>query len=410
MNKRKIINDPVFGFLDIATDLIFEIIEHRWFQRLRRIKQLGLTYFVYPGATHNRFQHALGSAHLMKAALDVISTKSADISDEEREAAIIAILLHDIGHGPFSHALEHSIVHNVDHEVLSGLFMERLNNEFRGKLDLALQIFNNKYHKKYLYQLISGHLDMDRMDYLRRDSFYTGVVEGTIGSERIIKMLTVKDDKLVVEAKGIYSVEKFLIARRLMYWQVYLHKTVISAEFLLVKILQRAKYLAGIGTRLFATPSLDLFLKKGINSEAEFREDKNLLEDFSNLDDNDIFSSIKVWMKHEDKVLSFLSRALINRRLFRIEISKQKISNIKLEHIKNQAVKQLGFSYEEVNSIVCSELFINNAYSADEGNIYILYNDGKMLDIVEASELLDDTLLSKDIVRYFVSYPKELKL
>ena len=410
INKRKIINDPVFGFLNITSDLIYELMEHPWFQRMRRIKQLGLTYFVYPGATHNRFQHSLGSAHLMKAALDVLISKSHNISEKEKEAAIIAIMLHDIGHGPFSHALEHSIVYNISHEIFSSLFIEKLNEEFNGQLSLALEIFNNSYKRKFFYQLISGHLDMDRMDYLRRDSYFTGVVEGTIGSERIIKMLDVDDDNLVVESKGIYSVEKFLIARRLMYWQVYLHKTVISAEFLLIKILKRAKFIAEQGVELFATPSLKIFLNKKIYDKKVFQNDKNLLNEFSFLDDNDIISSVKVWMNHEDKVLSYLSNALINRCLFRIEISDIEFSEEKTEMIKSKISNRLGFTENEVDFIFCSDKFRNNAYSAEEGKIIIRNKDGEKKDITEASELLDNSLLSKEVVKYFILYPKEVLL
>ncbi|MFC2117466.1 HD domain-containing protein [Bacteroidota bacterium] len=409
-NKRKIINDPVFGFLNITSDLIYELMEHPWFQRLRRIKQLGLTYFVYPGATHNRFQHSIGSAHLMKAALEVLSAKSLDISEKEKEAAIIAIMLHDIGHGPFSHALENSIVNNINHEIISSLFIENLNKEFDDQLSLALEMFNNAYSRIFFHQLISGHLDMDRMDYLRRDSFFTGVVEGTIGSERIIKMLDVENDNLVVESKGIYSVEKFLIARRLMYWQVYLHKTVISAEFLLIKILQRAKFLAVRGSKLFASPYLNTFLTRKITDKKVFQDDKNLLNEFSFLDDSDIISSVKVWMKHEDKVLSFLAKSLINRRLFKIEISDKKFSKDKTEKIINQIAEKLGFSEEEANFIFCSDKFRNNAYSEEEGGIIIRYKNGEKKDIIEASELFDDSLLSKEIVRYFILYPKEVLL
>lgn len=381
--------------------------EHRWFQRMRRIKQLGLTYFVYPGATHNRFQHALGSAHLMNQAIEVICSKSYELSAAEKEAAIVAIMMHDIGHGPFSHALENSIVHNISHENLSMVFMKTMNEEFNGRLSLAIQIFNNQYHRKFLHRLISGHLDMDRMDYLRRDSFYTGVVEGIVGSERIIKMLKVENDELYIEAKGIYSVEKFLIARRLMYLQVYLHKTVISAEFLLIKILQRAKYLAGKGIELFATPSFKYFLKENVNSVQEFLNN-NMLASYACLDDYDIFSSIKVWTNHKDKVLSFLTNALVNRNLFKIEISREKISTEKVEQIKELVVKKLGFSRKEADFVVCCDSFTNNAYSAQEGKINIIFNNGEIKDIIEASELLDDELLSKDVIRYFISYPKGL--
>ncbi|HEY0896678.1 MAG TPA: HD domain-containing protein, partial [Sphingobacteriaceae bacterium] len=322
MNKKKIINDPVYGFITIPTDLIYDLIEHPYFQRLRYIKQLGMTHLVYPGALHTRFHHALGAMHLMKLAIETLRSKGHEITAEEEEAASIAILLHDIGHGPFSHALEHTIVTGIAHEHISTLLMDKLNHQFGGRLELALEIFNKRYYKSFLHQLVSGQLDLDRMDYLNRDSFFTGVSEGVISSDRIIKMLDAAGGQLVIEEKGIYSIEKFLIARRLMYWQVYLHKTVIGAEQMLVKILERAKELAVGGKRLFATPCFGHFLNHSVTRE-EFMGDPEHLKHFSALDDHDIFTSIKVWANDDDLILSRLCRQLIRRDLYKVEISTQ---------------------------------------------------------------------------------------
>jgi HD superfamily phosphohydrolase len=328
-NKKKIINDPVFGFINIRSELVFDLIEHPYFQRLRRIKQLGLSCMVYPGANHTRFEHALGALHLMRSALAILKLKGQEISDEEADAVSVAILLHDIGHGPFSHVLEYTLVPDVPHERISLLLMEELNRQFGGKLELAIRIFTDRYHRHFLHQLVSSQLDMDRLDYLSRDSFFSGVSEGVISAERIIKMLNVKNDELVVEYKGIYSVENFLIARRLMYWQVYLHKTVLSAEYLLINVLTRARELALAGTDLFATPVLKAFLQNGIvlddfifNRPIDGRD---TLELFTQLDDNDIIASIKEWQNHPDIVLSYLARCIINRRLYKIKISKKPI-------------------------------------------------------------------------------------
>ena len=318
-NKKKIFNDPVYGFISIPQEIIFDVIEHPFMQRLRRIKQLGLTDLVYPGALHTRYHHVLGAMHLMSKAIATIRRKGHTISETEEQAALLAILLHDIGHGPFSHALEHDIVSGVSHEEISIFFIERLSKEFNGELDLALEIFKNTYPKEFLHQLVSSQLDMDRMDYLNRDSFYTGVNEGKIGSDRIIEMMNVVNGKLVLEEKGIYSIEKFIVARRLMYWQVYLHKTVVAAEYMLIQALRRAKELKQKGTALFASPALNYFLENNVSAE-DFKSDPKVLERFALLDDYDILGAIKVWQSESDKVLSELSKRIIERRLFKIEV------------------------------------------------------------------------------------------
>ncbi|HEX4887624.1 MAG TPA: HD domain-containing protein, partial [Luteibaculaceae bacterium] len=332
--KRKIINDPVHGFIALPSKVIVDMVEHPFFQRLRRIKQLGLTHMVYPGALHTRFHHVLGAMHLMNEALDVLSAKGEIITPEEKQGALLAILLHDIGHGPFSHALENTLVTGVHHEQLSELFMDLLNKEFNGALSLGISIFKNQYPKKFLHQLVSSQLDMDRLDYLSRDSFYTGVSEGVISAERIIKMLAVVNDELVVEEKGVYSIEKFIVARRLMYWQVYLHKTVVSAEFLLVNILKRAKELAKRGEVLFASPALQRFLYHDYEWR-HFEQDPTLLTDFAQLDDFDIMTSVKVWQSNSDKVLAELCHRMVNRQLFKIVIQKEPFQENKLIQLKS---------------------------------------------------------------------------
>ncbi|MFW5705520.1 MAG: HD domain-containing protein, partial [Bacteroidota bacterium] len=332
-NKKKILNDPVYGFISISSELIFDLIEHRYFQRLRRIKQLGLTHLVYPGALHTRFHHAIGAMHLMQQAIEVLRSKGHEITKDEALGTLTAILLHDIGHGPYSHTLEKSIVCSITHEELSLMFMQRLMKEFDGMPETGISIFNNSYHKKFLHQLVSSQLDMDRLDYLKRDSFFTGVSEGVINTDRIIKMLDMHDDNLVVEAKGIYSIEKFIIARRLMYWQVYLHKTVLSAEQMLVRIIRRARYLARNGTPLFATSPLRPFLEQELYME-DFKENPDILDTFARLDDFDIFTSIKEWVHHPDKVLSNLCYSLVNRQLFRTEIMNKPIPPGAVENVK----------------------------------------------------------------------------
>ena len=404
-NKRKIFNDPIYGFVSLPYEIIFDLIEHPYFQRLRRIKQLGLTNLVYPGALHTRFHHAMGAMHLMGEAIEEIRSKGHEITDIEAKAVTIAILLHDIGHGPFSHALEHSIVNNVTHEDISQLFMDRLNKEFNGELTLAIKIFKNKYHKKFLHQLVSSQLDMDRLDYLKRDSFFTGVSEGVISSDRIIKMLNVSNDQLAVEAKGIYSVEKFIIARRLMYWQVYLHKTVLSAENLLVQILKRAKELAQKKTDLFCTPALKIFLYKQY-SKNDFRNIPELLDAFALLDDNDIMTSIKVWTTHKDTVLSMLCKQLVNRRLFKVEMQNQPIKETKIREIKNEIKKRYHFNDKEVNYFVFSGTVANDAYRSDKISINILFKDGTTVDIAKASDQLNIEVLEKTVKKYYLCYPK----
>ncbi|MFZ4413099.1 MAG: HD domain-containing protein [Bacteroidales bacterium] len=406
INKRKIINDPVHGFIGLPNDLIFDIIEHPYFQRLRRIKQLGLTHLVYPGAIHSRFSHALGSMHLMLEAIEVLRQKGQTITDEESTAAAIAILLHDIGHGPFSHALEHSIVDSMSHEALSEIFMNRLNDTFNGELKMALDIFKGNYSKKFLHQLVSGQLDVDRLDYLTRDSFFTGVSEGIIGTERIIKMLNVWDGELVVEIKGIYSIEKFLVARRLMYWQVYLHKTVLSAEQLMIKILKRAKQLAQSNIDVFATPALSIFLKNNYQKH-DFVENESLIEAFSQLDDFDIFASIKVWQLHDDKILSELSKSLVNRKLYQIELQNKAFDKIKIAELKKRIGKFYAITEEETDYFVFTTEVVNNAYNLNHENINILLKNNVVKDITEASDQLNAAFLDKIVKKQLLCYPKE---
>ncbi|MEO8760271.1 MAG: HD domain-containing protein [Bacteroidia bacterium] len=406
-NKRKIINDPIYGFVTLPDDFIYELINHPYFQRLRRIKQLGLTNLVYPGALHTRFHHAIGAMYLMTEALNVLQSKQIEITPEEIQAVTIAILLHDIGHGPFSHALEHAIVQGINHEDISALLMQRLNEQYNGKLTLAIKIFNNEYSKKFLHQLVSSQLDMDRLDYLRRDSFFTGVSEGVISSDRIIKMLNVKNDELVIEEKGIYSIEKFIIARRLMYWQVYLHKTVVSAENMLVNILKRAKELAAKEVDLFATPALSIFLKNNF-SKKDFSVDATLLDTFALLDDYDIFSAVKVWAQHEDKILSTLCENLVNRKLFKIELTKEKIQESHKQELIEKAISVLNINAADAHYFVVSGEIENSAYKTGNVKINILMKDGSMLDIAEASDQLNVEALSKTVKKYFICYPKNL--
>ncbi len=405
VNKKKILNDPVYGFINISSDLIFDIIEHPYFQRLRRIKQLGLTHLVYPGALHTRFSHALGSMFLMHNAIEVLKQKGHEITDHEAESAKIAILLHDIGHGPFSHALEHSIVSKMSHETISEIFMNDLNNTFNGKLRMAIAIFKGDYHKNFLHQLVTGQLDVDRLDYLTRDSFFTGVSEGIIGTERIIKMLNVSEGKLAVEIKGIYSVEKFLLSRRLMYWQVYLHKTVLVAEQLLIKILKRAKYLVQNNVDIFATPAFMIFLKNNFTLN-DFQNNKNLIEYFSELDDFDIFTSIKVWQKHEDKILSQLSNFLVNRKLLKIEIQNHPFEKEKTEQIRNKIQEELNIDLEESDYYVFTNEVVNSAYDFKQDKINILLKNNTLIDISEASDQLNASFFEKEVKKYFLCFPK----
>ena len=412
-NKKKIVNDPVFGFITIQSELIFDLIEHPYFQRLRRIKQLGLSCIVFPGANHTRFEHALGAVYLMRTAISVLQLKGVKISRQEAEAVSVAILLHDIGHGPFSHALEHSIVDGISHEEISALIMGDLNREFNGKLDLAIRIFENDYPKRFLHQLVASQLDVDRLDYLRRDSFFTGVTEGIIGSDRIIKMLNVRNDELVIEAKGIYSIEKFLISRRLMYWQVYLHKTVLSAEFLLVNVLKRAKELALSGSGLFATPDLSIFLKNRITIEhflsGEEFGSRPLLSIFAGLDDYDLLASIKHWQYHEDRVLAYLSDCLINRKLFKIKISNKPFPEKTIQSIQQKISRHFEIQETDISYFLIQDSIINSAYVAGDDKINVLFKNGKVSEINDASDI-NLSSLSQTIRKYFICYPKELDI
>ena len=411
INKRKILNDPVYGFINLQSDIIFDLIEHPYFQRLRRIKQLGLSCVVYPGANHTRFEHALGAFHLMRSAIDSLRIKNVVITNNEAEAVLIAILLHDIGHGPFSHALEYILVQGVTHEHLSLMLMEQLNKEFDHKLDLAIRIFKNEYPKAFLHQLVASQLDMDRLDYLRRDSFFSGVVEGTIGSDRIIKMLNVCDNQLAIESKGIYSVEKFLVARRLMYWQVYLHKTVITAEYLLINILKRAKELVGNGQELFATPQLQWILQQNLHADDLLIEDYKLklLENFVALDDTDILASIKAWRNHPDRVLAYLANAIVNRKLLRILVSDKPVPKEKIKQVKQNAMKQFNLNKQEAKYFVFAGSITNKLYESDSENIKVLLKNGESVDLGIASDI-DFGSLSKTIKKHFICYPKELEL
>ena len=404
-NKRKIINDPVFGFINIPTDLLFDIIQHPYFQRLNRIKQLGLASTVYPGAQHTRLQHSLGAMHLMGEAILQLRQQGHDITPHEAEAARACILLHDIGHGPFSHALEHSLVKGVKHEEISYWMMQKINNEMSGKLDTALAIFTNSYPKKFLHQLVSSQLDMDRLDYLSRDSFYTGVIEGNIGAARIIKMLDVYDDKLVVEAKGIYSIEKFLVARRLMYWQVYLHKTSVAAEKMLVNILNRAMELAASGVELFGTPALRFFLYQQVNKKS-FEINDLALKHFAMLDDTDLVSAIKVWSTHTDVVLRTLCEAFTNRRLFKVEIQQEIVDVDKKEFYLTQYMANFGVSKSEASYFWGEEIVSTDTYSPKDDIINILYKDGTIKDISEASDMLNINILTKKVEKYYFFYFK----
>lgn len=406
-NKRKIINDPIYGFVTIPYEIVFDLIEHPWFQRLRRIRQLGLTSLVYPGAHHTRFHHAIGAMHLATLAVEELRLKGFTISEDEAQGVIIAVLLHDIGHGPFSHALENSIVDNISHEDISLVFMNKLNVQFKGKLKTAIQIFTNTYPKKFLHQLVSSQLDMDRLDYLRRDSFYTGVSEGIISSDRIIKMLTIVNDELAIEEKGIYSVEKFINARRLMYWQVYLHKTVLSAENLLIKILCRAKELAERNEKLFSTPFFEKFLYSKIDKSI-LENDADALECFAQLDDNDIFSSIKVWQNHSDNILSTLCKNLVNRHLYKIEISNNEYPVVSLKALVKQASSDFGITEKEAEYFVFTGAVENKAYTVTNNRINILMKSGELQDVAQASDHYNISTLSETVKKYFLCRPKGL--
>lgn len=410
MNKKKIINDPIYGFVHISSELMHDVIQHPIFQRLRRIKQLGLASYTYPGAMHTRFQHAIGASHLMQEALNVLRAKNIEITDDEYQAVLITILLHDLGHGPFSHTLEHSFFANISHETISMYLMKQLNNEFSGQLSKSIDIFIGKYHKKFLHQLVSSQLDMDRLDYLRRDSYYTGVIEGVVGSDRIIKMLNVHNNELVVEEKGIYSIENFLIARRLMYWQVYLHKTVIAAEQMLIKAIQRAKELHKQNTNIFLTPALSFFFENNINNEKLLNTDINgisPLQAFIKLDDYDVISCIKEWQYCNDRILSTLSKSLINRQLHKCKIQISPFNNDEIYNIRNLVKKKYDFSDNELNYFVTTNTISNNAYSKNSGEQINIINKSKDIkDVALASDISNLSTLSRIVAKHFVCHPK----
>ncbi len=410
VNKKKIINDPVFGFINIQSELVFDLIEHPYMQRLRRIKQLGLSYLVYPGANHSRFEHALGASHLMKQAISVLQTKGYKITKEEADAVTVAILLHDIGHAPFSHVLENSLV-EIPHETISLLMMNELNRQFNGKLSLAIKIFKNQYKKQFLHQLVASQLDVDRLDYLSRDSFFTGVAEGIVGIDRIIKMLTVWNDNLAVEYKGIYSIEKFLIARRLMYWQVYLHKTVVSAEVILINLLKRVKELWSSGEEIFTTPTLKIFFNNHFTHSDFLQniqvENKTVLNWYALLDDTDILISMKEWQHHSDPVISRLSQSLVNRNLFRVELLDKPPTQKWKAKMLNQISKQITDNEELSQYLLITGELTNNAYNRYNENIKILQKNGQVKDMESASDI-NLSVLTKTVRKYFVCYPKEI--
>ena len=402
-NKLKIFNDPIYGFITIPNALIYDLIQHPYFQRLRRISQMGMSYLVYPGAHHTRFHHALGCLHIMQKAVQTLKFKDVSISQTEEDALYFAILLHDIGHGPFSHAMEHSIVDEIHHEELSLLFMEQLNKEFDGKLALAIQVFKGEYHRKFMLQLISSQLDMDRMDYLKRDSFYSGVAEGNINSDRLMQMMNVQNDVLVIEEKGIYSVEKFLVARRLMYWQAYLHKTSVVAELILTKILKRAKELTENGIDLPCSASLLFFMLNKI-SLVDF--DKNILDRFSYLDDFDVMGAIKSWQFNDDYVLQNLCRMVLNRDLLKIQITEDKPNKDRLLAIKNEFMLSASITEKEAAYFVFKGKLKNQAYSKSSEPIYILKKDKNIEDVVAASDQMYLKALSKEVTKYYICFPK----
>lgn len=406
MIKRKIINDPVFGFITIPNDFINDVIQHPSLQRLNRIRQLGLAPFVYPGAQHTRFHHSIGAMYLMDEALKSLAEKGHNITPEEYNGALAAILMHDIGHGPFSHVLEHTLVSNMHHETLSLLMMQQMNDEWNGTLETAIDIFTDNHPKRFLHQLVSGQLDVDRLDYLRRDSFFTGVSEGNIGSARIIKMLDLKEDKLVVESKGIYSIENFLMSRRLMYWQVYLHKTALAAEKMMTNTLKRAQELSMNGEQLFASPALSYFLRQE-TTLSSFEQNGEALHQFINLDDNDIWSALKVWTTHRDKVLSRLSDGMVNRRLFKIEISGESVSDDKRDAHLERFMKRYRINRQEAYYLLSSDILTTDMYSEKDDTIDILYKDGSVRDISLASDMLNIELLSKQVVKYYFAYLRE---
>ncbi|MDD7318099.1 MAG: HD domain-containing protein [Prevotella sp.] len=405
MNDSKIINDPVFGFIKIPRGIILSIVKHPLMQRLTRIRQLGLANAVYPAAQHTRFQHSIGAFHLMSEAITSLTGKGIFIFDSEAEAVGAAILMHDIGHGPFSHVLENTLITDISHEEISLMMMEQINREMNGALNLALKIFKDDYPKRFLHQLISSQLDMDRLDYLRRDSFFTGVNEGNIGSARIIKMLNVVDDQLVVESKGIYSIENYLTSRRLMYWQVYLHKTAVACEKVLVKTLLRAKYLASMGKEIFAPPCLKYFLTRDVDGMT-FRKSPEPLHNYEQLDDNDIWSAMKVWAHSDDKILSLLASDMIGRNIFKVEVSSEPITEERIASLRAQLSRAYGVNIADTEYLISVVTVQKDMYDVNEDRISILYKDGTIKDISESSEILNVELLSKKIRKYYLCYQR----
>lgn len=408
LKSHKILNDPVYGFITIPSELIFTIIDHPYFQRLRRIKQLGLTDFVYPGALHTRFHHAIGAMHLMSITLDNLRNKGNEISDEEYEAALIAILLHDIGHGPFSHALEFSLLKNIPHEALSLLVIDLLNKQLNGQLDLALRIFKNQYERKFFHQLVSSQLDIDRLDYLQRDCYFTGVSEGTIGADRIIKMMAIKEDQLVVEEKGLYSIENFLSARRLMYWQVYLHKTTVSAEKMLINLISRAKDVQQSGRNLFASEAFLFFLQNDVTLE-DFQKSEVLIKTFLELDDYDIWGAIKLWKKEPDYILRNISQMFLSRNLFKINLSNEAFTKEELEIMREKTQKRLQIPIEDMKYFFSHGSISNNAYVAQE-RIHILTKKGEIIDVAQAADLPNIKAMSKIVKKHYACRAKNLIL
>ncbi|MBK7489102.1 MAG: HD domain-containing protein [Bacteroidales bacterium] len=406
-NKRKIINDPVYGFISVPNEFIYDLISHQWFQRLRNIRQLGLSSFVYPGAVHSRFQHSLGAMYLTGQAVHTLRRKGIDVSAEEEEGVLAAILLHDIGHGPFSHALEHSLIEEMPHEAMSLLIMEELNKTMGGRLTTAIAIFRGEYPRRFFHDLVTGQMDMDRMDYLRRDSFFTGVIEGSVGSDRIIRMLNVSDDRLVVDEKGIYSVEKFLIARRMMYWQVYNHRTVVSAEKLITNLLKRARQVTAAGVKLFATPALAYFLEPR-NNRAEGEERASLVGHFTALDESDIISATKVWMNCGDRVLEELCRRFVNRDLLAIELQRTPFHPARVSETARMAKEVLGLTDDEVGYLVNTGDVYNQTYAPGTPEVRILLKNGTTQDITAVSDLFDKDALSEKVTKYYLCYPKEI--
>lgn len=406
-NKRKIINDPVYGFISVPNEFIYDLISHQWFQRLRNIRQLGLSSFVYPGAVHSRFQHSLGAMYLTGQAVHTLRRKGIDVSAEEEEGVLAAILLHDIGHGPFSHALEHSLIEEMPHEAMSLLIMEELNKIMGGRLTTAIAIFRGEYPRRFFHDLVTGQMDMDRMDYLRRDSFFTGVIEGSVGSDRIIQMLNVSDDRLVVDEKGIYSVEKFLIARRMMYWQVYNHRTVVSAEKLITNLLKRARQVTAAGVKLFATPALAYFLEPR-NNRAEGEERASLVGHFTALDESDIISATKVWMNCGDRVLEELCRRFVNRDLLAIELQRTPFHPARVSETARMAKEVLGLTDDEVGYFVNTGDVYNQTYAPGTPEVRILLKNGTTQDITAVSDLFDKDALSEKVTKYYLCYPKEI--